>query len=83
MDYEQLRIKNIKDGNEIGTVETRANIIKTLINWGYVILDKTTYKITDKGKELIEAAIQFHIDIGKEKAIQLFAKSCIAFLTYL
>ncbi len=27
MDYEQLRIKNIKDGNEIGTVETRANII--------------------------------------------------------
>lgn len=71
MDYEQLRIKNIKDGNEIGTVETRANIIKTLINWGYVILDKTTYKITDKGKELIEAAIQFHIDVGKEKAIQM------------
>lgn len=71
MDTEDEIYKNILAGAEIGTEATRAGIIKKAIDKGYISLKKSTYKIEDRGKQLIQACNELGIDVSKEKTAEM------------
>lgn len=69
IDYEA-----IKKGLIIGTTATRADTIKTLIEKEYIKLEKTTYKILNRGIVLCENAEQLKIDIGVHQTVEFQKK---------
>ncbi len=71
LDTEDEIYKNILSGVEIGTEATRAGIIKKAIDKGYISLKKSTYKIEERGKQLIRACDELGIDVSKEKTAEM------------
>lgn len=66
--------KNILDGLEIGTVATRSGIIENAVKYGYIEKSKNVLSITDKGCKLIEDLKALHIDMFKDKTVEISKK---------
>jgi DNA topoisomerase III len=63
--------KYILEGVEIGTVATRGIIIDNAIEYGYIEFKKDSYYITDIGIKLIELLDTLHIDLYKNRTVEL------------
>lgn len=63
--------KNILKGIEIGTEATRASTIEKVIKVGYLIEEKGKLSITDFGVKFIETLEKLHINLWKEKTVEL------------
>lgn len=61
----------ILKGAEIGTPATRSGIIQKIKEDGYVVNNKNTLEITDKGIKLIEVLEQLGINLFKEKTVEV------------
>ncbi|ADK15356.1 DNA topoisomerase 3 [Clostridium ljungdahlii DSM 13528] len=62
--------KLILEGCEIGTVATRAGIIKNAKKYEYIKELKGHLECENKGKKLIEALEKLKIDLNKEKTVE-------------
>ena len=70
-DNEDEDYKAIMSGAEIGTEATRTGIIENAITSKYITLKNNTYYITDAGIYYVEALEKLHIDVDKQKTVQL------------
>lgn len=61
----------ILQGCEIGTPATRAGIIEKVKKDGYIEEKKNHLEITQKGKKLIEILNDLHINLYKEKTVEI------------
>lgn len=61
----------ILKGAEIGTPATRSSIIEKVKQDGYIVNNKNTLEITEKGIKLIEVLDQLGINLYKEKTVEL------------
>lgn len=61
----------ILHGCEIGTPATRAGIIEKVKKDGYIEEKKNHLEITQKGKKLIEILNDLHINLYKEKTVEI------------
>lgn len=71
---EDEEYKMMLSGVEIGTVATRGSIIEKAVKLGYLIDKKGTFYIGSKGTELIETLDKLHIDMYKNKTVELSTK---------
>ncbi len=70
-DSDDEEYKALLSGLEIGTEATRAGILDKSIRANYIALDKTTYSLLPRGRQLVETMEKLGIDMSKQKTAAL------------
>lgn len=71
---EEDEYKELLDGIEIGTVATRSGIIENAIKYEYIIKNKNSLSIGNKGVALIENLDKLNIDMNVLKTVEISKK---------